>query len=296
MYQEQAELFYEEAKRSLQGGQYAHALELLEQGLRLDPESVSLHSLRGVALSQSDLPESAAESFREAIRLAPDDPKPRYNLALHLMFQGRRDDAEAELRETLRRQPAHPPSHELLSQIERQRTAPKAQAVPESLPPMPKAPPIVRRPTGPTAPPVQPGAPPVVTAASTSETLHALYALQGSTFNAVHSLPMIERMGERWAWIGWALTWLSTLFFAFVVALNSSKLLSTDFNFGEALQSATLGAGIQVLLGLLSTFYVLLDCLDRRRGHSWVIGLLLSTSCSLGWLSLLLYMMFGRKR
>jgi tetratricopeptide (TPR) repeat protein len=68
------------ASMYLDRGRFADAVRELEEDLRIDPGRAAFHRLKGLALQALDRPRDAAEAFRAAWRLAPDDPQNAYRL------------------------------------------------------------------------------------------------------------------------------------------------------------------------------------------------------------------------
>ncbi len=137
---------------ALEEGRIADARALLERAIALNPQDGRLRlTLAAAALDQGDVAQGMAqfraaltrsrvgpevrgaiarkllerdrgreaeEILRPAVEMAPDDAALRINLGVALWQQGRRPDAIAEWRETLRRHPGQPDARDLLDRVE----------------------------------------------------------------------------------------------------------------------------------------------------------------------------------
>lgn len=92
------------------------ALELYDRALAEYEELAQAWNGRGVALLALDRYLEAAESFRRASDLWPDDPRPPYNLGLAYYNRRYFEDARKNFAEAIRRAPNHLPS--LIAAIE----------------------------------------------------------------------------------------------------------------------------------------------------------------------------------
>ena len=68
------------ASMYLDRGRFADAVRELDEDLRIDPRRAAFHRLKGLALQALDRPRDAADAFRAAWLLAPDDPQNAYRL------------------------------------------------------------------------------------------------------------------------------------------------------------------------------------------------------------------------
>jgi tetratricopeptide (TPR) repeat protein len=73
--------FIKQARECLKNGQYFEASEFAQQAVETDPNSGDAYMLLGAALSNSDVPDEAADALTAAIRINPASAKARYNLA-----------------------------------------------------------------------------------------------------------------------------------------------------------------------------------------------------------------------
>jgi tetratricopeptide (TPR) repeat protein len=108
-----AETLLLRAERSPEDDSLPTVIELLRRALALQPSrTATAHKLvcaldrRGEALRRAGMFDAAAACFEAALRLAPGVSEARYHLGLTRLDQGRAVEAEALLRETLRRDPA----------------------------------------------------------------------------------------------------------------------------------------------------------------------------------------------
>lgn len=105
----------------LERGRFAAAAERFERVLRARPDDADAHTSLAVALAQQGGQlESALAHARDAVRLNPRSAAVHANLGTILAFAGRRDEAIAELTETLRLAPDHTAAWGLLQQLRRQ--------------------------------------------------------------------------------------------------------------------------------------------------------------------------------
>ena len=119
---------YAQAKSFLErpdvAGNVERATRLLEAATEKDPKFAEAHATLGEAYlkryaTTHDLAWAmkARDSVTEALRLAPDDPKVRYSLAVVARATGKTDEAIDELRHALEMQPQSPEVHALLGQL-----------------------------------------------------------------------------------------------------------------------------------------------------------------------------------
>ena len=106
---------YWTARLDYDDGQYAAAVEGLKHALALDPGSMKAYDNLGLAYDALGRSDEAIASHESALKLnrassAP-SPWPALNLGVLLLRQGRLDEAEALLRESLRADPAFPQGH-----------------------------------------------------------------------------------------------------------------------------------------------------------------------------------------
>jgi tetratricopeptide (TPR) repeat protein len=88
------------------------AIAALRESIKLDPEIPEAHYALGIVLAQQAAdPAGAESSFREAIRLRPDDAPANMNLAILLFERGRADEARYHFEYALRFQPGYVLGH-----------------------------------------------------------------------------------------------------------------------------------------------------------------------------------------
>ena len=80
---------------------YDEAIEVLKPAIQAHPERVMLWNALGVVLEERGEVEQASVFYAEAVRLDPNDGRPRYNLANTLFALGRQDEAIAECRRAI---------------------------------------------------------------------------------------------------------------------------------------------------------------------------------------------------
>lgn len=104
-------------------GRVDEALALVDGLLQERPQDAYLHELRGQLLLESGRVREAEPPYREALRLLPDSPLIRLELARVLVEQNdpaRLPEARALLREVVRLEPRHPLAWRLLGLVEGQ--------------------------------------------------------------------------------------------------------------------------------------------------------------------------------
>jgi tetratricopeptide (TPR) repeat protein len=94
------------------------AEEAYRNGLRHNPQSLPLAYRMALLFSAEDRP-TAPYAWRRALAIAPGNLPTRLGYADWLAAAGRRDEALAEVRETLRRSPRYGPALEKLAELER---------------------------------------------------------------------------------------------------------------------------------------------------------------------------------
>ena len=106
---------FEEGQRAFNKGNYQDAVNLYSEGLKKMPESSEGYNLLGMAYrfqaNQTDdagLREKEVAAFREAVRLAPEDPTPYVNLGATLFYMGKTAEAATYLKKALELYPDHP--------------------------------------------------------------------------------------------------------------------------------------------------------------------------------------------
>src|SRR6266567_5609744 len=96
---------------------YGDALQQCAQLLKTDPESPKLWTLRGVALENTDRASEALESYKKALKIAP-DYVPALEAAAQLEYKAQSDNALPLLRRIVQIQPENPTAHAMLGVVE----------------------------------------------------------------------------------------------------------------------------------------------------------------------------------
>lgn len=255
---DQVKSFQEIAKASLQSGQAASALNLLEQAIILDPDSAQTQMLLGIANSRMNLPKQAESAFERAAQLDPSSAKIAYNYAAHLSAFGRRSEALHWADRALSLDAGHVASQELAMQLERE-----LQLPPRSL----------RTPMS--APHQQ----------STWERV-------GYRSVGVHTIGALGRNRGVWRTVGWLVTAVGIL----VCVWSGSIVLGPVFN--PSGKTADVLAGLsggvfQVSYYasiLLALAYVVVDQIDRRQNLLWLLPITILSIFTLGWSAMIGYL------
>jgi tetratricopeptide (TPR) repeat protein len=252
------------ATEAVNQGRFQDALDGVKGILSLDPSLGEAKLIEGVALSQLGRKEEASASFSEAIRLEPQSAKARFNAAVHAFQIGETETARVLATHTLQIEPTHKGARELVERI-----APGSY---------------------------QPG-PPQMSAEYPRE------------YQETHQgIEFIRKLGPTWKMFGWLLTGVGLLYFTFstmkilpyfqelVAAMgsnNTSKIESIQMQMASAIPGWLTAFGY-----LLTAFYILYMVLDlnHRKGNMlWLIMQIPCSCCGLGWLTLPIYLLFGRK-
>jgi Flp pilus assembly protein TadD len=88
-----APIYYRLGKFNLENGNYQQALKELSMAANLRPQDSNSQMLLGITYVKLKEPEKAYEHLLKACTLAPDDPKPFYNLSLLLLNYQRQQEA-----------------------------------------------------------------------------------------------------------------------------------------------------------------------------------------------------------
>lgn len=99
-------------------GKNDRALKLYREAVAIYPQFAPAWNNAGVLLLEQDRYLEAAEAFRTASQLTPDEPRPLYNLALCFDRRGYFEDARGFYRSSLERDPNYLPSLRGLARTE----------------------------------------------------------------------------------------------------------------------------------------------------------------------------------
>lgn len=102
---------------STRPGRETDALDLIESKLDLFTGDPRIHALLGGLFTQLERHEKAETHYREALRLAPDDPALLSNLAVVLSHRGDHSEAEQLARRAVELDPSDHISHKVLAHI-----------------------------------------------------------------------------------------------------------------------------------------------------------------------------------
>lgn len=266
---EQSEQFIQQATQALNDGAFGQVIQLTDQALATDPNSADAYILRGIALAQTSQPEAATGSFRQAISLAPQNPKAYYNLATHQYQLGQRVEALAMAREALRVDPRHQGARDLIGLMEQE----SGQTA--------WAPPPVERPGYATPP--QMGRP-------------------GYQDRGGHSIAFVENMGSTWVVIGWVLAGLAIILTIYsmttMVGMFQAMFANPNADPNVALQKwQAQQGGLYTISQVVSWInfaaivaWGALDIADRRGNWVWMVAFV---CCNV--IGLPIYLLTGRK-
>lgn len=314
MSQEQVQQFIAQATQSIQSGQYAQALELIEQAIALAPTESEAFVLRGIALAGSQRPDEATESFRKAILLSPYNSKAYFNLAVHQYQLGNKVEALEMAREAAKVDPRNSGARELMTRIEAEMAGPATTVVSTPNPADPLSGPATAGPAP--SEPVQAAAPvqtsgPIYT--PPPSTPPGGYVRPGYEQATGGSLQFVENLGGKWTLIGWLLAAASLIGLILAVALllpvfsqaMASAASSSQANQAESqaqMTAAMQGSPLYWPMNLLyygsllgGILWTILDLVNRRGNFVWIIPMVACSCCGFGWLILPIYLLAGRR-
>ncbi|MFZ4507996.1 MAG: tetratricopeptide repeat protein [Fimbriimonas sp.] len=296
MSEEQSKSFVDQATQSIQAGQFAQALEFLEQAVALTPNDSEAYVLQGICLSQLGRADDATSAFRKAITVSPYNAKAYFNLAVHQYQIGDKVEALAMAEEAAKIDVKHANARALIEKIRSDSEPKPAQAASAYNPadplsaPQGSIPPRTERPApGPSAPSA-PGQP---------------YTPRGGYEAApAGGITFIQNMGPSWVLIGWVLALMSLV--ALGLSLSQMAPLISAAASGNSAQIETLSKQMQQnsnplvqvlsygsLFGIL--LWTIMDLIDRKGNFVWLIPQVLCSCCGFGWLILPIYILAGRK-
>lgn len=108
---------YQEATKLFQAGQYAPALERVDNFLKTKPTDARARFLKGLILTEQNKPADAIRIFSALTADYPELPEPYNNLAVLYASQGQFDKARTELELAIRTHPSYATAHENLGDI-----------------------------------------------------------------------------------------------------------------------------------------------------------------------------------
>ncbi len=254
----QLEVLVSECTDLVNSGQFAEALTKADAALAIDPNSPGASLARAVCLSQLGNSSEASQAFDKAIGLAPGDAKARFNAAVHEYNLGNLELARSLANQAVDLDANHEGAKALLQRM------------------------------------------PV-----TSQQASYPRDFEMSAEVQPAGLPFITKMGGGWIGIGWTLSAVSALLFA-------NMLMNVVPKFGEmmaaaqandqaksaAIQASMTSPALQVIGYLhlaLAIVWVILDLIHRKGNMLWLIGHIPCSCCGGSFLTLPLYLLFGRK-
>ncbi|MEI7577801.1 MAG: tetratricopeptide repeat protein [Armatimonadota bacterium] len=255
----QLDVLVSESTDLVNSGQFAEALTKADAALAIDPSSPGASLARAVCLSQLGNSSEASQAFDKAIGLAPGDPKARFNAAVHEYNLGNLELARSLAKQAVDLDANHEGAKGLLQRIpvtSQQASYPRDFEMADE---------------------VQPA-----------------------------GLPFITKMGSGWVLLGWIISIAALAFFimdlgpllegiqAGMAAKGDPekiKQMQAEMAGKQNMVLATLGLGVRVL----TVLWGLLDLIHRKGNMVWLIPHLPCSCCGFGWLTLPIYILFGRK-
>lgn len=256
----QLEVLVSECTDLVNAGQFAEALVKADAALAIDPNSPGAALAKAVCLSQLGNSSEASAAFDHAIKVGPGDAKTRFNAAVHEFNSGNVDVARSLAQQALELDSRHEGAKNLLQRI----PAPAGQAASYPRDQM-----------------------------MADDVQHA-------------GLPFITKLGSTWVILGWILAVAALAFFildlgpaleGFRTAMAAQgdpekiKQMQADLQAKQNMVLSVMGLGVRIL----TVLWGLLDLIHRRGNMVWLIPHLPCSCCGLGWLTLPIYILFGRK-
>jgi tetratricopeptide (TPR) repeat protein len=106
-----------DANKLLKQGEYARAMEKVDQHLATDPKNPQARFLRGLIFNAQGKSDEALVTFRSLTEDYPELPEPYNNLAVLYAGQGKYDEALSALRMAIRINPAYATAQENLGDV-----------------------------------------------------------------------------------------------------------------------------------------------------------------------------------
>ncbi len=272
--------YYNLATHLYQTGDRENALRFAQRALQLQPDyesaanlvdliQIELDPARTVAPSAVDIPDMET--------LAPP--------------AGKLQDAAGEPEMVVQVEESEPATAEPLGSVEESPAKEPEQAAPVGFPPLS---------TPPQIPTVQRGMP------YGNVDDGAGYASYKKPWEEDQErIPFITNLGSMWVTIGIAVATLSAIIFVFTM-VQTVNMVTTGLADGKAISPAEVqvmlaknypGLAFGTLVANSATIlWLMLDLAHRRRGWAWALPCMLCACCTLGWISLPLYIGLGRKK
>jgi tetratricopeptide (TPR) repeat protein len=258
----QLEVLVSESTDLVNSGQFAEALTKADAALSIDPDSAAASLARAVCLSQLGNSSEASMAFDRAISLAPGDAKARFNAAVHEYNLGNLEVARSLASQAVDLDANHEGAKGLLQRI----PAPSQQAsYPRDFE---------------MAADVEPA-----------------------------GLPFITKMGKGWIALGWTLVGIGVLSLIYTIITVMPRVSEITAAFKSQDQAKMNAIALSLTNPFLQVFgyahigaillWVILDLIHRRGNMIWLIAHIPCTCCGafcgLPFLSLPIYILFGRK-
>lgn len=254
----QLEVLVSECTDLVNSGQFAEALSKADAALAIDPQSPAASLARAVCLSQLGNSSEASAAFDVAISLAPGDAKARFNAAVHEFNLGNLETARSLAKQAVDLDPSHDGAKSLLQRI-----------------------------------------PVTSEQASYPRDFEASYQVENA------GLPFITKMGKGWVVLGWVLSLVSVLSFINMIVTVLPKMgevmaaaQAGDQAKSAALQASMTNPALQVFgyLHLAAVvIWMILDLIHRKGNMVWLIAHIPCSCCGGSFLTLPIYILFGRK-
>ena len=117
LHRQTADRLIAEGNRAEQAGRAEEACESYREAVRAAPDYVKAHLNLGIGLEASGATEAAISAYETALAIDSSDPFAAYNLGKLLYTCGRHEEAERLLRQALQSRPAFPEAQVVLSRV-----------------------------------------------------------------------------------------------------------------------------------------------------------------------------------
>jgi tetratricopeptide (TPR) repeat protein len=248
----------QQATDAINAGNFQSGLDLARTGLAINPGHAELKLIEAVALSQLNQRIEASQAFSHAINLDPGSAKAKYNAAVHEYKGGNLGLAQTLVTQTLQIDPRHEGALQLQKQM-------------------------------PTM------------SAETNYPRGQEYGFDNP------GIGFINKLGASWNVIGWIISVIGASLFIYSLmsmAPYFSEMMKISASGGSPSEMNAITAKMQQstfvqILGWVmipvTMGYVLLDLIHRRGQMVWLIAHIPCSCCSMGFITLPIYMLFGRK-